>query len=469
MALFGGVDLLIYATVDRFLDANMDASLLAKARARSSLVTQEVNQVDIDWRGLADQLNQGGSPDLVQVRNDQGHILGDSPGPELKPPSTKALVRWNLRLPDGRRYRALALRFVPHPDEDQLSEIGNKVAPPCMLIVATDRTALDETQGRLGLILAGATVIALLASSVLIFWGVSRGLESLNAFGSNVGRIEASSLNERFSTQGLPAEVLPIAEKFNDLLSRLEISFVRERRFSADVSHELRTPIAEIRSTSEVMLKQPSLSGEARAGFQDVLDAACQMEALVGALMEIVRGERGGTLETHQADLCTILKAAWQPHAAAAQEKNLHVGFDLPSDFSIKTDERLLRLVLHNLFSNAVEYTPCGGLIETSVRRDGLRFEISVQNSTQGVGWEDLSHFFERFWRKDKARSGSSHFGLGLSVTQLLCRRLGIHLTVSMVGKDAVKFWLTSRAAYVDDQSLPLAAERPFPAKETDS
>ncbi len=447
--LFGLTDVLIYVTIDRFLDSNMDASLVAKAKARSSLVSQGAIQLDVDWRGLADQLSQGANPDLVQIQDEKGHLLGGDKSLPITPPVLKGeTIHWNLKLASGKTYRAIAMRFIPHPDEDQLTAIGNKVAPPCILIVATDRADLDETQRHLGAILVGVTVIALLVSSILIFWGVTRGLRPLRDFGSSVSRIDSTTLGERLGAEALPPEIQPIAEKLNDLLSRLEVSFARERRFSADVSHELRTPIAEIRTISEVMLKDPSLSDDIREAFKDVLDSSCQMEALVAALLEIVRVERAGSaLEVRRTDLCAMIVKAWKRHKKRAEEKGLTTNLRMPDELWIETDQRLLALVLNNLFSNAAEYTPIGGWIGADVQSKDNRFIITIQNSTEDLKGEDLAHFFERFWRKDKVRQCSEHFGLGLSVTQLLCQRLRIHLTVSMPRKDVVSFWLSGEAA----------------------
>jgi two-component system sensor histidine kinase QseC len=444
-ALFGAADVLIYVTIDHILDANLDNSLLAKAKARSSLVAQDSTGIDIDWRGLADQFNQrGGIPDLVQVQDEHHHSLGGDQGTMIEPPPLKNNVaHWKFKLPNGNSYRAVALRFQPHLDEDQLNQIGNKVVPSCVLVVATDRSELNQTQLQLAMVLAGATAVALVASSGFIFWGVSQGLVILHDFGTTVSKIDETSLDQRLNTDDLPSEVQPIAEKLNDLLGRMEVSFARERRFSADVSHELRTPIAELRSVAEIMLKQPNLSSETQQAFRDVLGASYQMEAVVATLLEIVREERNiSTLEIRKIDVGELLRVSWKTYEDKAQAKDLKLSFHLPDSIWLETDQRLLRMVINNLFSNAVEYTPAGGMIEIDIHDTEGRSTISIQNSTEDISPKDLPHFFERFWRKDKVRGNSEHIGLGLSLTQLLCQRLQIHLTSSMPTPNLVCFWL---------------------------
>jgi signal transduction histidine kinase len=83
------------------------------------------------------------------------------------------------------------------------------------------------------------------------------GLSPLNQLANQAASITADSLATRFPTEIWPGELTPISSRLNDLLERLEQSFERERRFSADLAHELRTPIAELRSLAELALKWP--------------------------------------------------------------------------------------------------------------------------------------------------------------------------------------------------------------------
>lgn len=443
--LLSSASILIYFISRRILESDFDARLFAKAQAVIASTSQKGTSINIDWNHLPQEPNRHGKhADLIQVLDSSGHSLGgDASLSSIASPMANHGEYKDANSPQGRKIRILMMTFQPEVEEDDASITPPGIRQKCLLIVGGDRAQLDHSLHKLAGVLAAMTTLTSIFSLGIVALALRHGLRPLANLSRAVARIDESSLEKRIEIDSLPIEVLPIAEKLNDLLGRLEVSFARERRFSADVSHELRTPVAELRSLSEIMLRQPDLPVTTRQAFQDVLDASGQMEALVTTLLEIVRGERGApALKMEKVDLSVFLQTAWQPHETKAQEKDLKVAFVLPDQLWVETDLHLLRLALNNLFSNAVEYTPIEGTIEIGMQQSNNQSVFFIQNSTEDVSPEDLSHFFERFWRKDKVRSTSEHMGLGLSLTQMLCQRLQIHLTVSMPKPNLVCFWL---------------------------
>jgi signal transduction histidine kinase len=445
---------LIYFISKGILESDFDARLFAKAQAVVASITQKGDKIEIDWTDLPQELGpRGKQSGLIQILDGAGHSLGGAPFLSFGtfPASHQAAYR-NATSSQGGKLRVLTLPFQPEVEDEDIPVTPPSMRKECILVVGSDRAQLDHSLNEMAGVLAAMTLLTSVFSLGIVTIALRRGLRPLTALSMEVARIDESSLEKRIELDPLPIELLPIAEKLNDLLGRLEVSFARERRFSADVSHELRTPIAELRSLSEIMLRQTNLPPDARQAFQDVLDASRQMEALVAMLLEIIRGERNvSMLEIRKVELCDLLRAAWKFHDAKVQARNLKVAFNLPDHVWVETDSRLLRLILNNLFSNATEYTPAGGTIEIGVQQSANQPLISIQNSAQDVIPEDLSHFFERFWRKDKVRGNLEHMGLGLSLTQVLCQRLQIHLTVSMPKPNFVCFRLT----------VPTAGNRP--------
>jgi signal transduction histidine kinase len=88
---------------------------------------------------------------------------------------------------------------------------------------------------------------------------------------------------------------------------------------------------------------------------------------------------------------------------------------------NVRTDPDLVRMILNNLFSNAVTYADPGGAVRVSASSSGSRVELVISNSGSRVSPEDAKHVFDRFWRGDAARTEAGvRCGLGLS----LCRKL---------------------------------------------
>jgi signal transduction histidine kinase len=261
---------------------------------------------------------------------------------------------------------------------------------------------------------------------------VGRGLAPLERVADQAARIDVRSLDRRFPGAGMPAELQTICARLNDLLDRLGASFDRERRFSADVAHELRTPLAELRNIAEVGLQFPG----GRDPLPDVLSATLQMERLVDALLALSRAEGGRQPVAHQrVDLARLAEETWAPFAAAAAERNLRVSQRIAAA-SVETDPVLIAAIFTNVFANAVEYTPPGGAVDWELGPDG---GLIVSNDNATLGAADLPHVFERFWRKDPARSDGRHGGLGLSLARSFAQLIGATVTLELPRPERVR------------------------------
>jgi len=307
----------------------------------------------------------------------------------------------------------------------------NSAGPVFQLIVVSDREHLDENLGVLAGLSAGCAVVLLATVLWLIPFVLRRGLMPLDELGELAAGINSQSLATRFQVEELPAELRPIARRLNDLLARIEASFERERRFSADLAHELRTPLAELRSAAECALKWPE-SRQAGAD-RETLTIAVQMEGMVGHMLALARSEQG-QLQVHREPvvLDDLVQARWSRLEARARFRDLRVVFDLPEEplrTSVQADPVLLQSIVDNLLENAVEYTPPGGKIEISVGSTALE----IFNTVSDLRPEEVALLFERFWRKESARTGGGqHTGLGLSLARSFAAAMNFTLEAAL-------------------------------------
>ena len=109
----------------------------------------------------------------------------------------------------------------------------------------------------------------------------------------------------------------------------------------------------------------------------------------------------------------------------------------------IQTDPVLFRSILTNLVDNAVDYTPSGGTVRVGIETEATRFTLQVCNTCSDLTPQDVSHFFERFWRKDGSRSNPEHSGLGLSLVKAFCERLGFQLEARLVDSSTISITVT--------------------------
>lgn len=329
---------------------------------------------------------------------------------------------WNLTLPTHRAGRAIGFAFKPK------SLQGAPVSDTALrLVVASDRDGLDETLWGVLAIAAGSAVLLVGATLWIVPRVLRKGLHSLDELGAQAARIDAASLSTRFDTDGLPIELSPIANRLNDLLARLEGSFERERRFSADLAHELRTPIAELRSLTECALKWPQ-SRDASTDHE-TLAIAQQMERLVSYILALARAEEGLMRPTFEPIVVdAFLRDTWRPYVESAARRWLTMICDAPA-VSCAADVALLRSVLTNLFDNAVDYAPPGSVIAVRATADAARVTITVRNEAPELSRADVRQLFDRFWRKEASRTGGKHVGLGLSLARAFASAMGWTLT----------------------------------------
>ena len=345
---------------------------------------------------------------------------------------------WNFVLPNGTEVRGVGMTFVPPTPASE-----RKWHDPhfqATLAVATGLGGLNQTLATLRGVLFTVSGLGLLATLVSVPFLVRRGLLPLHRVADQVSLLEADKLQARFSAENMPVELRPICLRLNELLSRLERSFERERRFSADVAHELRTPIAELRSLAEVSLQwPPSDEGQGQA-FQDALAIAVQMEAIVTTLLAIARCEAGRQpVKREPVNLARLVEECWRPFEAQAKNKNLHVNFHLSPQVQAQTDPAMLGLILTNLFSNAVEYTPPGEAVEVRFAKAQSLATLSVTNVVENLTSDDLPKLFERFWRKDTVRSSSEHIGLGLALSKACAEMLGVKLVAELTSERTIR------------------------------
>jgi signal transduction histidine kinase len=378
-------------------------------------------------------------PDYFQLWENDGTSLYRSPTlldqPDL-PRRVGTLTQpttWNVILPDGLPGRAIGVRFVPKEDEDAPRRQGSPPLNREVILVAAFHSHSLDTRLRLLATVLLVTGAAMAASTIAAAGLVVRhGLQPLSSLAERAGTIDAKSLQLRFPTDNVPDELLPIAQHLNHLLTRLESSFARERQFSADVAHELRTPISELRILAEVALKWPDPAA-AQSALKDALAIALQMEAIATGLMALASCEaRLVDVKPEPVQLRELLDETSHAMASKVRERRLALQIDVPPKSCWCTDRAALRSIVTNLLSNAVEYGEPNTAVKAQVEKTGTAERLRFSNINRELAPEDLPHLFDRFWRKDQARSSSDHSGLGLALAKAYTDSIGMKLEVRL-------------------------------------
>src|SRR5712691_5472570 len=311
---------------------------------------------------------------------------------------------------------------------------------------------------------AAWAVLAAFPIVLVVAWFVAYGfakrfLAPLGAMAVRAEQITAERLNERLPVENPDDELGHLARIFNDTLARLEHSFERLRRFTADASHELRTPLTAIRSVGEVGLQRDGDARHYREIIGSMLEETNRLTSLVENLLTISRADAGHIdLERAPLRLLELAGEAAGLLEVLADEKGERLAVEGDSSAAVLGDRLVLRHAVMNLIDNAIKYSPVGGTVRVRVERKGDRCLLDVIDTGPGIPPEHRDKVFDRFYRVDKARSrDAGGSGLGLSLARWTAEAHGgsIELFSEIGGGSTFRITLPAIDVAQDSRSIP--------------
>ena len=282
-----------------------------------------------------------------------------------------------------------------------------------------------------GLLLAmamAAMLIAVIAASLI----AHRFAQPIIRLTDASRRLAEGNLASRVATEDGTGtlEVQVLAEQWNTMAARLEesVGIIRRDRdlsrdFLADVSHELRTPIAATRTFIELLQGPAGLDPAARTEFLDA--SAVQLDRLdwlAQNLLELSKLDSGLVLlDLRPDDVRGTVESAVEQQRTMAERKGIALSVTLPDrPLRISHDSPRLGQVVGNLVGNAIKFTPRGGEVHVSAKREadgGVRIEVA--DSGAGIHPAELPRIFERFYRGSAANEArGTGSGLGLAIVK---------------------------------------------------
>jgi len=371
------------------------------------------------WQGVQDELDRlpgigmghrrgrGGEPSFeVRVADARGRIVADTAGSPTGSVSPGELEQ-GIPIEVDDRIAGYLL-----PSTEALRDLP--LEPSQVQFLERIRTALLVG----GLAAMG---VALLVGG-LLFRSIVHPLRRLTAASQTIAR---GDLSVRAPVRG-GDEVARLARSFNDMADSLARAEAARRNQTADIAHELRTPLTVLRGTLEAMV-----DGVYPANDENLSAALAQ----VGTLSRLVDDLRllaladAGRLTLHRGALNPrrILREMVEAHQPQAQERGISLLLDAPRALPMVLGDRdRLAQVMGNLLGNSLRHVPQGGHIVVQAEARGREVVIRVIDDGPGVGQEDISRLFERFWRGDPARQrATGGSGLGLAIARYIVEAHG--------------------------------------------
>ena len=242
--------------------------------------------------------------------------------------------------------------------------------------------------------------------------------------------IPATNPSERLQVAVTGDELEELGRSFNGLLDRLQEAFERQRRFTGEASHQLRTPLAVLLGQVEVALRRDRPPEEYRRVLDIVAGQAGRLHRIIEMLLFLARADA-------EADLPGVSSLALRPWLAeyletwATHARAADIRAELPAgDPHALAHAPLLGEVADILLDNAMKYSPPDSPVVVSLRVEGGRILLAVEDAGCGIDPEDLPHVFEPFFRSPRQRgTNTTGVGLGLAIARRIVRAMGGEIT----------------------------------------
>jgi len=230
--------------------------------------------------------------------------------------------------------------------------------------------------------------------------------------------------------------------------------------FLATLAHELRNPLAPIRTGLQLLRLSPTHEGADR--MHEMMDRQLtQLVRLIDDLLDVSRVSRGKIeLKKELIDVKRVIALAIETSAPVIEAGHHQLTVEMPPEaLPVEADSTRLVQVFSNLLNNAAKYTPDGGRLKVTARRDRSEVTVRVTDNGVGIAKEMLSEVFEMFsqvrWDLDRAQGG---LGIGLTLVRRLTEMHGGRVSADSPGLGAGSTF-TVRLPVAPDKATPAPDE----------
>ena len=268
----------------------------------------------------------------------------------------------------------------------------------------------------LGMQMALTTTATAILFSLIVFFGVRRGLRPLTSLVAAIRQLD-SSQSGRIHVDHAPLEIRCIEDTLNEQLERISQQVQRERSFLNDAAHQLRTPIAGILNQSELALTEQD-PARVRQRLEHIVQASERSAMLIHQLLALSRGYEAGSLGMVLFDLPELARKVALQWVGPAADIGIELSYEGEDNALYRGSPELLREALHNLLDNVLRHARACTEVVVSVHQTGApdqrQLILEVRDNGQGLQESQLPYLFDRFWTGDESQGN----GIGLALVQ---------------------------------------------------
>jgi two-component system sensor histidine kinase TctE len=414
-------------------DYVQDHDLLASAKVLSDRLIWEDNAVQASVPPSALSLFASPNRDRVylSVIGADGHLLAgmpDFPMPPERHPTGADRAQWYDTQWQGEPLRAVLVTRSMY-DVDGAREIT--------IAVGKTTGSRDQMLARLWRPTLWYLIAALALTVLISAIALTIELRPVMRLSRQLRARDPLHLDLFVDASALHRELRPVAETINQSTRLIAEHSAAQRRFIADAAHQLRTPLALQSSLIEYARSAApeSRNAQDRELWAKLATSNRRLIAVTNQLLLLAQAEHRD-VQNHLTPL-DLAQAALEGVTALsplAEQRRIDLGLDAPlapGAASVLAEPALLHALIHNLIDNALRYTPEGGHVTVSVRRDGAphgTVRLIVADDGPGIPAQARERVFERFYRiAPQASEGS---GLGLAIVREAARAFGAEVSL---------------------------------------
>lgn len=258
-------------------------------------------------------------------------------------------------------------------------------------------------------------------------------------------QVSEGDFSVRLEGRSTSKEIMEIYTGFNLMVHELSSTEILQTDFVSNVSHEFKTPINAIEGYSTLLQGSDNLDDTQREYVNKILLNTQRLSSLVGSILLLSRLENR-QIPTKQTEYrldeqirqsVVALEAAWL-------QKDIELDVDLDR-VSYVGNESMMRHVWDNLISNAIKFSPEGGVVKLRLTRKLRKLTVTVEDQGPGLSAEAQKHIFDKFYQADTSHKQEGN-GLGLALVKRILTIEKGQITAENISDGGCRFTVTLRA-----------------------
>ena len=288
-----------------------------------------------------------------------------------------------------------------------------EIATPLAQVRAVMRGYIVVSLALIGILLLASIVIGLSLSRLI--------LHPLRSIQETALRIGSDNLSERIPVADIQDELSNLARLLNQMFDRLETAFSQARRFAGEASHELKTSLSLIRLHTERLVVSGDLAPPQQEMVRDQLEDITRLSRVLDGLLFLSRAEANAVMiEARSHDVDKFIDAFDVDATALCEYRGCCFTCAREGGRIASFDDGLIRRVLLNLLSNALNASPSGGRITLRSVVSAGDWLVEVEDEGPGLLPSQQEKVFERFVRLSSSPLQDGGSGLGLPICRTI-------------------------------------------------